>query len=146
MLLSRVPPPSLSTPGRSRCAAQELKDTNKDTETSGIRAILVDESNKLHWKGEIRGPQGTAYEGGKFAVDIVLPNDYPFVPPKVRAAAARFVLSLIGVSIARACWQHRIRLEKKAFFLRDGAVLEVLETGDLTWEKLYEKGWRTAVV
>ena len=87
MLLSRVPPPSLSTPGRSRCAAQELKDTNKDTETSGIRAILVDESNKLHWKGEIRGPQGTAYEGGKFAVDIVLPNDYPFVPPKVRAAA-----------------------------------------------------------
>ena len=64
---------------------QEFKDTNKDPETSGIKAILPNENDKLHWTGEIKGPAGTAYEGGKFAVSITLPNDYPFVPPKVQS-------------------------------------------------------------
>ena len=45
---------------------------------------LVSDSNLLHWKGQIKGPEGTPYEGGTFVVDIVLPGDYPFVPPKVR--------------------------------------------------------------
>ena len=38
----------------------------------------------LHWKGEIKGPQGTPYEAGKFIIDITLPADYPFVPPKMK--------------------------------------------------------------
>ena len=52
-------------------------------------AQLVSEDNYLHWKGEICGPVGTPYEGGKFAIDITLPSDYPFVPPKVQAARTR---------------------------------------------------------
>jgi len=63
---------------------KELKDCNKDTNTSGIMAQLVSDDNYLHWKGEILGPVGTPYEGGKFAIDITLPSDYPFVPPKMK--------------------------------------------------------------
>merc|ERR1719217_1198206 len=63
---------------------KELKDCGKDPETSGLSVKLVDESDYMHWKAEIKGPVSTPYEGGKFAVDIVLPSDYPFVPPKMK--------------------------------------------------------------
>lgn len=61
---------------------KELRDCQK--ESSNIRVELPDEANLMHWKGEISGPVGTCYEGGKFAVDIVLPSEYPFVPPKMK--------------------------------------------------------------
>ena len=63
---------------------QELKDCNKDPETSGLFVQLVDEADLLHWKGQINGPKGTPYEGGQFAIDIKLPSDSPFVPPKMK--------------------------------------------------------------
>ena len=45
---------------------------------------MLDEANLMHWKGTLKGPAGTPYEGGVFKIDIQLPADYPFVPPKVR--------------------------------------------------------------
>ena len=44
---------------------------------------VPDEGNLMHWKGTLKGPTGTPYEGGVFKIDIQLPSDYPFVPPKV---------------------------------------------------------------
>lgn len=35
-------------------------------------------------KGEIAGPPDTPYEGGKFALEIKVPETYPFNPPKVK--------------------------------------------------------------
>lgn len=68
---------------------QELKDCSKDSETSGLHVELPDESNLMHWVGTIKGPVGTPYEGGVFKIDINLPSDYPFVPPKVRLSELR---------------------------------------------------------
>lgn len=48
--------------------------------------------NMRHWKGKVFGPvsmaqeifqKDTCYEGGIFYVDIEIPTDYPFKPPKV---------------------------------------------------------------
>ena len=66
-----------------RRAKKELEGCNKDTETSGIKAELVTENDYLHLKGTIKGPIQTPYEGGVFDIDITLPSDYPFEPPKV---------------------------------------------------------------
>lgn len=60
---------------------KELRECSKDRV---VEAELVSESNLLHWKGRIKGPVGTPYDGGTFIIDINLPNDYPFVPPKMK--------------------------------------------------------------
>ncbi|OXB71520.1 UNVERIFIED_CONTAM: hypothetical protein H355_004928 [Colinus virginianus] len=49
----------------------------------GVWARLVGEDIQ-HWEGFLRGPAGTPYEGGCFRVDIQIPRDYPYNPPKMR--------------------------------------------------------------
>lgn len=47
-----------------------------------IRVELLDD-NYSELKGEIAGPPDTPYEGGKFLLEIKVPETYPFNPPKV---------------------------------------------------------------
>ncbi len=37
-----------------------------------------------HWKGFIEGPEDTPYGGGFFTIDIQLPPEYPYKPPKMK--------------------------------------------------------------
>ncbi|KAI8348591.1 ubiquitin-conjugating enzyme/RWD-like protein [Mortierella sp. GBAus27b] len=69
--------------GRIRRIQKEIAECQRD-EASHIVLRLVDESDIMHLKGRFPGPQGTPYEGGMFEVDIVLPDNYPFQPPKVK--------------------------------------------------------------
>ena len=39
--------------------------------------------NLFEWSGTIKGPEGSAYEGGVFIVEMKFPSDYPFKPPRV---------------------------------------------------------------
>ncbi|GMR41395.1 hypothetical protein PMAYCL1PPCAC_11590 [Pristionchus mayeri] len=57
----------------------------KDKDNSGIAVELIDEKlTKL--RGTIRGPPDSPYEGGIFTLDIDIPSNYPFSPPKVKFA------------------------------------------------------------
>ena len=40
--------------------------------------------NIRHWKGKLRGPPDSVYEGGTFQIDIKIPDKYPYVPPKMQ--------------------------------------------------------------
>ena len=64
---------------------REFKEVIKSEEVANntIKLDLIDESySKL--KGQISGPPDTPYEGGNFDLDILIPETYPFNPPKVK--------------------------------------------------------------
>ncbi|PFH53292.1 hypothetical protein AMATHDRAFT_73488 [Amanita thiersii Skay4041] len=67
---------------RLRRVNKEIADCKND-KTSNIQIDLVDES-PFHLKGSFPGPEGTPYEGGRFEVDIVIPESYPFQPVKMK--------------------------------------------------------------
>jgi len=61
---------------------KELDDMSKDR-GSGMQAELVD-TNMMHLRGWFAGPPDSPYSGGTFHIDIQLPENYPFVPPKMK--------------------------------------------------------------
>ncbi|CAL5327474.1 unnamed protein product [Camellia sinensis] len=64
---------------------KELQECNKDNDVSGI-SIKPKGDNLTHLAGTIPGPLATPYEGGTFNIDIILPDGYPFEPPRMQFA------------------------------------------------------------
>jgi ubiquitin-conjugating enzyme (huntingtin interacting protein 2) len=62
---------------------KELQEVGRD-DKSGVMAVPVAPGNLKHLKGTIKGPEGTPYEGGVFAVNIEIPKQYPFEPLKMK--------------------------------------------------------------
>lgn len=46
--------------------------------------------NIYEWDAFLKGPEGSAYEGGLFHVPISVPSDYPHAAPKARFATKVF--------------------------------------------------------
>jgi len=63
-------------------AQKELKQLSIEPPPPGIR-LNVNEENIQHWKGEIDGPEGTAYHGYILRVNIKLGDNYPLASPTV---------------------------------------------------------------
>ena len=61
---------------------KELAEVGKIDKSSGVSASAVGDDLR-HLKGKINGPETTCYEGGIFEIDIHIPKQYPFEPPKV---------------------------------------------------------------
>lgn len=49
----------------------------------GIR-VVPDESNGRYFHVVISGPGDSPFEGGKFKLELFLPEEYPMAAPKVR--------------------------------------------------------------
>jgi len=73
----------MAAPGGIVRIQKEYKEVREAKDGSGLTAELVDNSF-THWKGTLKGPEGTPYAGGVFVVDILIPKNYPFEPPKMR--------------------------------------------------------------
>ncbi|ORY06315.1 hypothetical protein K493DRAFT_203525 [Basidiobolus meristosporus CBS 931.73] len=61
---------------------KEILDCQTDTEAN-CQLYPVNDS-LCHFKARISGPSNTPYEGGTFQLDIIIPDSYPFEPPKVQ--------------------------------------------------------------
>ncbi|GAA5866917.1 hypothetical protein JCM8547_003916 [Rhodosporidiobolus lusitaniae] len=72
----------MSAVARTKRLARELQECRKDK--SGITVEPVDPDALDKFVGSFPGPEGTAYEGGRFEVTIEAPPRYPFEPLKMR--------------------------------------------------------------
>jgi len=63
--------------------AKEIADVKADVH-SKIIVNMAEGDNLMHLKGKFQGPPATPYEGGTFVIDVQIPNDYPFHPPKMK--------------------------------------------------------------
>uniref|UniRef100_A0A1B0A3K9 Uncharacterized protein n=1 Tax=Glossina pallidipes TaxID=7398 RepID=A0A1B0A3K9_GLOPL len=56
---------------------------SEDILKCAIKVEMID-NNWTDLRAEIAGPPGTPYEGGKFVLEIKVPDKYPFSAPRVR--------------------------------------------------------------
>jgi ubiquitin-protein ligase len=69
---------------RERRVNKEIQDFQKPDASGSDISVKSIPGEKFHFKGHLKGPSDTPYQGGSFVVDIVLPNEYPFMPPKMK--------------------------------------------------------------
>jgi len=73
----------MDTSGRILKELKEFEEAAKKSKEQTVVAKMLG-SDMRHWKGTIFGPKDTPYEGGIFVVDIQIPAEYPFKPPKMK--------------------------------------------------------------
>jgi len=62
----------------------KIKKEEENSTDKFVTVYLVNEGDHAHWKACLKGPEDTPYGGGQFTVDIVIPAQYPFAPPKMK--------------------------------------------------------------
>ena len=55
---------------------------SKEIAESGVQLELVND-DLTELAGQVAGPPDTPYSGGKYKLEIKIPDTYPFSPPKV---------------------------------------------------------------
>jgi ubiquitin-conjugating enzyme (huntingtin interacting protein 2) len=101
---------------------KELDDVKKDQQASITLEMADSELN--HLTGTFIGPPDTPYAGGKFIVDIKIPNEYPFKPPimkfdtKVYHPNISSVTGAICLDILKDAWTPILTLKSSLISLQ----------------------------
>ncbi len=64
---------------------KEYQNLTTQDNQDGIRVRLVNNDFR-RWKAYINGPDNSVYEKGTYEIDITIPQDYPYKPPKMQFA------------------------------------------------------------
>ncbi|KAK3679092.1 hypothetical protein LTR37_021454 [Vermiconidia calcicola] len=68
----------------SKRLIKELSGYSRDPSPAVVSLEPVSDDDLFHLKAVLRGPDGTAYEGGLFALALTIPPNYPSAPPDIR--------------------------------------------------------------
>lgn len=118
---------------RAKRIMKELQAV-KDDPAAKINLEFVNESDIHHLKGSFLGPPGTPYQGGVFVVDIEVPMEYPFKPPKMKFDTKVYhpnissVTGAICLDILKNAWSPVITLKSALISLQ--ALLQSPEPND----------------
>ncbi|AQZ11392.1 UBC1 (YDR177W) [Zygosaccharomyces parabailii] len=118
---------------RAKRLMKELQAVRDDPEAN-ITLDFVSESDIHHLKGSFLGPPETPYEGGRFIVDIEVPMEYPFKPPKMKFDTKVYhpnissVTGAICLDILKNAWSPVITLKSALISLQ--ALLQSPEPND----------------
>ncbi|CAH1244598.1 UBE2D1 [Branchiostoma lanceolatum] len=86
----------------------------------GIQVSLP--SDDLHaWEAVIPGPEDSLYKGGKFKIQILLPENYPLTPPIVR-----FVTPIYHLNVSQSSGQVCLRFLAEDEWVAGGTIEQVL--------------------
>ncbi|SCU92567.1 LAME_0F00518g1_1 [Lachancea meyersii CBS 8951] len=118
---------------RAKRVMKELQGIKDDPEAK-VDLQLVNENDIHLLKGSFLGPPGTPYENGKFLVDIEVPMEYPFKPPKMKFDTKVYhpnvssVTGAICLDILKNAWSPVITLKSALISLQ--ALLQSPEPND----------------
>lgn len=118
---------------RAKRIMKEMQAVKDDPEAH-ITLEFVSESDIHHLKGSFLGPPGTPYENGTFIVDIEVPMEYPFKPPKMKFDTKVYhpnvssVTGAICLDILKNAWSPVITLKSALISLQ--ALLQSPEPND----------------
>lgn len=118
---------------RAKRIMKELQAV-KDDPAAHITLEFVNESDIHHLKGSFIGPPDTPYANGKFIVDIEVPMEYPFKPPKMKFDTKLYhpnvssVTGAICLDILKNAWSPVITLKSALISLQ--ALLQSPEPND----------------
>lgn len=106
----------------------------RDDPAANITLEFISESDIHRLKGSFLGPPETPYEGGRFIIDIEVPMEYPFKPPKMKFDTKVYhpnissVTGAICLDILKNAWSPVITLKSALISLQ--ALLQSPEPND----------------
>ena len=75
----------MSSTANLRRIQNEIKNLQlKTSEYDKMFKIDMVDDDMYHWNVTLYGPEDSLYEGFEFKLDTLLPNAYPFEPPRVK--------------------------------------------------------------
>ena len=93
---------SLITKSKSWAIKRLMKDLKEIEENSiptvGVTALPT-EDDLFTWRGNLRGPEDTPYQGGVFHFEINFPTTYPAKPPKIKLMTALTHPNVFGTDL-----------------------------------------------
>lgn len=106
--------------------------------TTGIIATLAPDDtpgkSPRHLRGTISGPEGTPYEGGRFEVDILIPKQYPFEPPKMKFETKVGWLFVCVELVICSGWHlvHRVSSTVSSLLIRSHTIRLIVNNSSIT--------------